>query len=64
MNHNCIVKTVDGDVDLWWTGNYWSDHRAKAARYGIGDAEDMIERMRSAGDMAFWERYDKNRSAL
>jgi hypothetical protein len=60
---NCILRGYKEEA-VYWTGIGWSEDREKAARYSIADAENLQGNMRDDDEMAYWERYDKSRSAL
>lgn len=63
--NNCILKTWKEEVgDVYWTGIGWLSDREKAKRYSLPEVETVLDNMRSQDEMAFWERYDTNRTSL
>jgi len=61
---NCVIRTLIDDLSCYWTGIGWLEDRTEAKRVSLPEAETLVDNMRGDNVMAYWERYDKARTAL
>ena len=61
---NCIIKSYKDDRNVFWTGSGWMEKRKSAKRYSLPEVEQVVQNMRDDQEMAYWERFDPDRTTL